>query len=202
MRKSAAERREEIVTATLALAAEVGPDRLSTTRIAREVGISQPALFRHFPSTRELWAAVFDALHGRLRQAWTAAETTSGDARDRLHALLRAQLTVFHATPALPALLFSHQLHAGDAEWRQGFLALMQGFLRRLTETVALGVSQGEFEPGLDPGQAARLVLALIQGLALRWSLGGQGFDLLAEGEALLALQLRAFDPRATTELS
>ena len=47
-RKSARERKSEIVEAVLVLAAEVGPDRLSTEALASAVGISQPGIFRHF----------------------------------------------------------------------------------------------------------------------------------------------------------
>ncbi|THD70362.1 TetR family transcriptional regulator [Thalassobius vesicularis] len=35
-----------MVAAVLRLADEIGPDRLSTTDVARAIGLSQPAIFR------------------------------------------------------------------------------------------------------------------------------------------------------------
>jgi len=33
----------------------------TTAEIAREAGVSEPVLYRHFPSKRDLWAACLDA---------------------------------------------------------------------------------------------------------------------------------------------
>ncbi len=49
VRKSAEDRKAEIVDAALRLADDIGPDRLSTEVLAEAVGISQPGIFRHFP---------------------------------------------------------------------------------------------------------------------------------------------------------
>ena len=57
-RKSAEQRRTEIVEATLNLADELGPDRLSVEQVAQRVGITQPAVFRHFSTKKLLWNAV------------------------------------------------------------------------------------------------------------------------------------------------
>ncbi|MEO5336409.1 MAG: TetR/AcrR family transcriptional regulator, partial [Magnetospirillum sp. WYHS-4] len=57
-RKSAEERRDEIVAATLRLASEESPERVTTEAIARAVGITQAAVFRHFSSKSGIWVAV------------------------------------------------------------------------------------------------------------------------------------------------
>ena len=49
-RKPAEDRKAEIVATLLALADQIGPDRLTTNDIAREVGLTQAAIFRHFPT--------------------------------------------------------------------------------------------------------------------------------------------------------
>ena len=49
-RKSAEDRKTEIIEALLGLADRIGPDRLTTNDIAREVGVTQAAIFRHFPT--------------------------------------------------------------------------------------------------------------------------------------------------------
>lgn len=46
------------------------------------------------------------------------------------------------------------------------------------------------------PDDAAFLILGLVQGLAIRWSISGRSFDLAEEGSRLLDLQLRGFADR------
>ena len=73
-RQSAEERKTQIVAEVLRLADEIGPDRLSTTDVARAIGLSQPAIFRHFPTKGALWLAVAEDIANRLQGSWAEAE--------------------------------------------------------------------------------------------------------------------------------
>ena len=64
-RKSAEERREEIVSAAFEHFAQSGYNGASTDAIARDAGISQPYLFRLFRTKRELFLACVDRAHGQ-----------------------------------------------------------------------------------------------------------------------------------------
>ncbi len=72
-RKSAEERREEIVAIATAQFAVTGYNGTSTEAIAREGGISQPYLFRLFKTKRELFLACFDVFHERLYATFSDA---------------------------------------------------------------------------------------------------------------------------------
>jgi len=74
-RKSAEERREEIVAIAIEQFAISGYNGASTEAIARDAGISQPYLFRLFRTKRELFLACFDVAHEQIRATFeTAAE--------------------------------------------------------------------------------------------------------------------------------
>ncbi len=45
----------------------------------------------------------------------------------------------------------------------------------------------------IEPEDCAVLLISLVQGLAIRWSLGGRTFGLEAEGARLLGEQLKLF---------
>ena len=59
-RKSAEERREELLAVGLVRFAEGGYHGTSTEAIARDAGISHPYLFRLFPTKKELFLACGD----------------------------------------------------------------------------------------------------------------------------------------------
>ena len=50
MRKTSDLRKAEIVATILGLADRIGPDRVTTGAVAIEVGVTQAAIFRHFPT--------------------------------------------------------------------------------------------------------------------------------------------------------
>ena len=80
-RKSAAERREEILAVALRHFSIGGYHGTSTDAIAREAGISQPYLFRLFRTKKELFLACTDRADERVRQVFlrAAADAPEGE---------------------------------------------------------------------------------------------------------------------------
>ena len=193
IRKSARERKTEIVETVLRLAAEVGPDRLSTEAVAEAVGISQPGIFRHFPKKSDIWQAVAERIAELLRENWNAMNDENLGSADRMKSFVTGHLTFLQTTPAIPAILFSRELHAENEFLRSFFASLMQRVHRFVSQMIASEIKARRYDGNLDPDDAAYLILALIQGLAMRWSLNERKFDLVSEGERLLALQLNGF---------
>ena len=77
MRKSAEERREEIVTAAMARFAAGGYHGTSTEAIAKDVGLSQPYLFRLFRTKRELFMACVDRACEKVLEAFRRAAASA-----------------------------------------------------------------------------------------------------------------------------
>jgi AcrR family transcriptional regulator len=69
----AAERRELVLEAAVAEFAAHGLAGTSTEVVARRAGISQPYLFRLFPTKRALFLALVERCFQRVRDAFTAA---------------------------------------------------------------------------------------------------------------------------------
>jgi AcrR family transcriptional regulator len=193
VRKSAEERKSEIVEATLRLADRVGPDRLTTGQIAQALGLTQAALFRHFPKKQDLWEAVAARIGEKFRQRWLAIERGPADPLARLRGIVAAQLKLIQSTPAIPAILFSRELHVENQRLRAIFAEFMTNFHHRIERLIDAGQRDGEFGADIEAKDAAFLVIGLIQGLVLRWSLSGRSFDLLTEGDRLLSIQLMTF---------
>src|SRR5919197_6216499 len=88
-RKSAEERREEILAVAIRHFAEGGYHGTSTEAIAREAGISQPYLFRLFRTKRELFLACVDRCYAGVAQVFR--EAAAGlPPEERLEAMGRA----------------------------------------------------------------------------------------------------------------
>jgi AcrR family transcriptional regulator len=91
-RKSAEERREDILAIALEHFALGGYHGTSTETIAREAGISQPYLFRLFRTKRELFLGCLDRADARVEATFrrAAAEAPAGE---KLTAMGKAYVT-------------------------------------------------------------------------------------------------------------
>ena len=189
-RQSAEERKAQTVAEVLRLADEIGPDRLSTTDVARAIGLSQPAIFRHFPTKSALWLAVAEHIADRLQNYWAAAEAGATGPQARLKALIGAQLTAIAETPALPSILFSRELQVDNPALRDVFRKLLSAFQGRLVAAIPELQAAGHLRRDVGPEDVAILLTSLVQGVAIRWTLGARGFALVPEGLRLFDVQM------------
>jgi AcrR family transcriptional regulator len=93
-RKSAEERREEILAIAMRQFAEGGYRGTSTDAIARDAGISQPYLFRLFRTKRELFLACSDRACAHIADVFrrAAAGAPVAERLDRMGSAYRAEL--------------------------------------------------------------------------------------------------------------
>ena len=189
-RQSAEDRKAQIVAEMLRLADEIGPDRLSTTDIARAIGLSQPAIFRHFPTKGDLWRAVANDIADRLQADWAAAEAGARGPQARLRALIGAQLTAISGTPALPSILFSRELQVDNQGLRDVIRGLLSAFQGRLVAAIRDSQTTGQLRRDVSPEDVAILLTSLVQGVAIRWTLGARSGSLVQEGLRLFEVQM------------
>lgn len=190
VRKSAEDRKAEIARAAIRLAAEIGPDRVTARHLAEAVGITQPAVFRHFATKADIWLAVGQMLARPLAEGET---DPGGDPVAALRDMVARQLRYIVRTPAAPAILFSRELHVGNEQLRRHFEQIMANRRAGFAALVRRAQSEARVRSDLDADDAGALILAAIQGLALRWSLERHGFDLPAEGQRLIAPVIQGF---------
>jgi AcrR family transcriptional regulator len=83
---TAQERRADVLRVAVAEFARTGFQGTSTEDVARAAGISQPYLFKMFPTKKLLFIALVEQGFGRVRQAFVeaAGETSGDEALDRM----------------------------------------------------------------------------------------------------------------------
>jgi TetR/AcrR family transcriptional regulator len=196
LRKTSDLRKAEIVATILGLADRIGPDRVTTGAVAAEVAVTQAAIFRHFPTKAAMWTAVADHIADRLTTAWDAALAEAHLPFDRIRALIGTQLDQIAAMPAMPMLLFSRELNVENAALREAFRGRLAAFHGHLLRAVTEGQRTRTLRDDVAAADVAVLLTSLVQGVAIRWSLGARDFALRAEGLRLLDAQLHLLAAR------
>src|SRR5207244_5710946 len=117
-RKSATERRDEILEAALVEFAAHGLDGGSTEAIARAAGISQPYVFRLFGTKKQLFIATVErCMRGTLDMFHTASAGLKGE--DALHAIGEAYVERLASDPTYLHSQMQAYAASGDPEIRE-----------------------------------------------------------------------------------
>lgn len=164
---STEDRRAQIVTATLRLLASTPLTEISTRQIARRLKLSQPALFRHFRSRDAILLAVVAHARERIEAELLAVLRGSSDPQALIVAVGQAIARQAEAMPGLPRLLFA-EASGAEGALRGALVALTAAPRAMFAELLRQGQREGRIDPGADPEQVARALLALLQGAALQ----------------------------------
>ena len=175
-RLSAEERQDEIIRAAVDLAAEQGMDKVTTQGIANAIGVTQGAIFRHFPTKDTIWIAVVHWARSRLLSVIDRAASQATDPLDAVERIFFAHIAFAEKNPALPRLLLatSPQLKRLTQELLSGYEAKLEGLL-------ADAKLRGLVRADLDERAAAALLIAIVQGLVLRVLVMGPRKPLVTE---------------------
>jgi len=93
-RLPAAERRLELIETAVRVFAEGSYRGTTTAEIARAAGVSEPILYRHFASKRDLYFAALDLVWAKARAAWEEAIADAPDVRAGLESMGRRHFGV------------------------------------------------------------------------------------------------------------
>jgi TetR/AcrR family transcriptional regulator len=158
-RLPAAERRQALVDAALRVFMARSYRGATTAEIAREAGVSEPILYRHFPSKRDLYFACLDRAWASLRELWQAAIATESDP---LVALGRCYLDLKERKLLLAELWMQAVTEAAeDAEIRDH----LRSHVREVHDFVAAAIREAQERGGVakerDPEAEAWIFLAM-----------------------------------------
>ncbi|MFP5411003.1 MAG: TetR/AcrR family transcriptional regulator [Gammaproteobacteria bacterium] len=191
-------RREEIVRVTLDLAAKQGVDDVTTQDMAQAMGVTQGAVFRHFPSKDAIWLAVMHWVRDRLMSVLGRAAEQGRDPLDALARMFAAHIDFIAAHPAIPRVLTSEHLHTRSQALRQLVTEIMLGYEARVAGLLEAAKAEGLARADLDAHAAATLYIGMIQGLVLQASLLRGRRTLKAEAARTFPVFLQAVRPPPT----
>jgi TetR/AcrR family fatty acid metabolism transcriptional regulator len=177
-------RREQIVQAALKIVGTRGMRSLTTAAIAGEVGMSEANLYRHVRNKDEIYVACFEYVRDRIRENMEAASSLSDSPIKILKRFVSLQIALMEKTRGLPRFLFSEELHV-NKKLREKVLQTMYAFSSRLALIIKEGQRREVIRRDLNPKTTALMFIAMVQGLAFRWSLSGFSFSLSKEGTRL-----------------
>ncbi|MBP8298020.1 MAG: TetR/AcrR family transcriptional regulator [Burkholderiales bacterium] len=192
-RMKSGERQQEIVAAVLALARERGPDAITTQAIADRMGVTQGALFRHFPDKEAIWLAVFVWVRESLGAVLEKAVDKAGSPLANIEAVFLAHVAFIAANPGVPRVMFHELQYPGDSPVRAEVRAMITGYATRLASLFADAKAAGELPPGLDAALAPVLFIGAVQGLVIQSALAGDEAAMRKRARQLFPLLLDGY---------
>lgn len=104
-RLPAAKRREQLLDCAMDLFARVGYARATTAQLAKMAGVTEPIIYRHFDSKRDLFVALINRTAKRTLQHWEDRLADAADPSERLRRILGDNPMTHHGREAYRVLM-------------------------------------------------------------------------------------------------
>lgn len=185
------ERQAEIVAAALRLARDISPALITTGDIAAAVGVTQGAVFKHFPTKDAIWRAAMEWVQGQLLANLEQAAQAQPTALQGLAAMFGAHVAFVVTHPGVPRVIFHELQQPADSPAKQQVRTMLQAYRKLLLRLLAAGVREGQLPAALDQEAAATLFVGIVQGLVMQSMLTGKPAAMKAQADPLFSIYLR-----------
>ena len=174
-------RQTEITDAALNLTAKGGIRELTIKHIAEELGITEPAIYRHFRNKAE----IVKSMIRRFDEGVAPDEKEKG--LEGIASFIRARFKQVADHPSLARVMFAEELFLEDPEYSELLLSLMHRHKNTLQRFFLEAQDRGEIRGDLHTDLLFRLVFGPVRLLIKQWGMSNHAFDLQEEGEQLLS---------------
>lgn len=119
-KKSVKERQQQVLEVLIGLLnADNGLQRVTTKRLAEAVGVSEGALYRYFPSKKEMYEALFSNIEAALTSHINQVTRKETSTEARVKGILYTFLDFIGKNPGVARILSGHALMFEDESLKQ-----------------------------------------------------------------------------------
>ncbi len=151
-------RQTQIIQASVAIIAKKGIQGLTMKNISAAIGISEPGIYRHFPSKNAILSGIIKLMR----------MNTSNDSQvnkidlspmQRLELSLRNRTAAFINNPALAAIIFSEEIFISDNNLSLEIRKIMKDRQTMFVELLTKGQAIGEVRDDIAVEQLATMII-------------------------------------------
>lgn len=185
------ERQLEIIEAASKRIDTYGIQSLTTKNLAADIGLSEPALYRHFKDKDAILTHLLDYFKNEMKTRIEAVMAGEENGPDELRAIFRSQLCALSEKPAIVSVIFSEGIFDYDKNLSgkvKQVMKMMQGFVKQNIET---GQQAGQYNSSLSASALTTIITGSMRMVVLKWKLSENKTNLHNEGMIVLNGVLR-----------
>lgn len=171
-------RQREILSAARKLIVKYGSEHVTVRRIAKETGVSEGAIYRHFKSKKDVLSFLVDDIENTLIKDVEKNYNTGRDTCEALGKIARGHISAIEQRKGVSFQVIAEIVSFGDKRLNKKVYDVISKYTSRIKEILAQGVNEGTIRQDIDLEAAATLFFGMTQGLVNTWALSNYSFKL------------------------
>lgn len=180
------DRQKEIVDAALELISKKGIQGLTIKNLSKMIGVTEPAIYRHFENKMEILVAILDLFKYNTEQIFEKELKSEGSAIEKIEHLFNRHFTSFSSTPSLVSVIFAEEIFRGEP-LLVGKISEVIGRNDVIVTSILIeGQRSGEIRDDIDAKDLSTMVLGSLRLFVKKWQFSGYSFSITVEGKSFV----------------
>ena len=180
------ERQEQIINESMKIISQGGIQSLTIKKISKEIGISEPAIYRHFDSKMAILTAILKKFEDR---ATCVLESIRSDTdlgfKSQLRKIFIGRCIHFSENPSLASVIFSEEIFRFDKTLSDHVKKIVDMHQFGIEGIIWNAKQNGELPQTCDEEHLSLLILGALRLIVTKWRLSNREFSLEEKGKNL-----------------
>lgn len=185
------ERQQQIIKASIGLIDQFGIQGFTIKNLSKEIGISEPAIYRHFESKVEILSTILDEFKQQVIHYHADFDAEKADAREKIELFFAMIFQVFTENPTLVSVIFAEEIFRNEPALTQKIVEIQnsnEAYLGPLIQSLPLN----EAVSGTPVEMIGMMFLGPVRLLTRKWKMSQYRFDLREQGKQLIQTILKS----------
>jgi len=180
------DRQIEIINISINIIAKNGIQGLTIKNLSKKIGISEPAIYRHFESKTDILLAIlknFEEVSSFMNEAMKGG---NGTTISKIEFLFSKIIEIFSQEPSHISVIFSEEIFKNEEILKDRIVEIMNSKQKTIEDLLIEGQRKGEIRDDIDHKTLALIVIGSLRFIVKQWDLKNQHENLNEEGQKLI----------------
>jgi AcrR family transcriptional regulator len=171
------ERQQEIIDTSLTIISELGIQGLTIKNLSKRIGISEPAIYRHYDNKISILIAILDYFRNSGEKMFSKLADSTDSPLQKIEAIFQEHFRAFQNNPSLVSVIFSEEIFRNEPLLQEKIRAIMEKNSSVVMELVMEGQRRGEIKSGIEPGLLTIIIIGSLRMMVKKWQMGDDSFN-------------------------
>jgi len=183
MKKDTATRQKEIIEASIVIM-EGGIQKVTMKEIAKRLGISEQAIYRHFENKLAILAAIIQYFRRHVKGIFEQVQDIESPTQ-QIQGFIEKLFEHFQQHPEISVIVTSEEIFKNESSLNQEIQKLTEDRIDFMKKTIQKGQKAGEIKDNYPAEDLAFIILGTCRYLVTTWRLSSFSFSLQERGKSI-----------------
>ena len=183
--KELTNRQEEIINTSIEIISEKGIQNLTIKNLSRAIGISEPAIYRHFESKMDILLTILSKFENYIIAHNDINKDIGLSTMKKLEGIFTHHFSHFEKNPAFAAVVFAEEIFRDDKRLSEKIHTIMRKNFELMLVIVKEGQRKGEIRNDIEEDQIILIIMGGLRLIVKKWKLSDHSFNIIKDGKKL-----------------